>query len=258
MDRLSGEIAVVTGSTAGGIGTAIARRFAEEGASVVVTGRRDDRGEAIAGSIRQAGGTAIFVRADLTERDDCAALFAETTRQLGPVTVLVNNAASDLITTDAVATDVKDETWADMFAVNVSGPLWMIQAALPSMMEAGHGSIVNVSSRASLRAGPRATAYSSSKGALNALTRSVAVDYAQHGVRCNTIAPGFVVGKEKVPELDARVTETFAKQHLTRLPTVDDVAWAAVYLASHESDAVTGVILPVDGGGTSARAETIG
>ncbi|MET0894816.1 MAG: SDR family NAD(P)-dependent oxidoreductase, partial [Acidimicrobiia bacterium] len=113
MDRLSGEIAVVTGSTAGGIGTAIARRFAEEGASVVVTGRRDDRGEAIAGSIRQGGGTAIFVRADLTERDDCAALFAETTRQLGPVTVLVNNAASDLITTDAVATDVKDETWAD-------------------------------------------------------------------------------------------------------------------------------------------------
>jgi NAD(P)-dependent dehydrogenase (short-subunit alcohol dehydrogenase family) len=129
---------------------------------------------------------------------------------------------------------------------------------LPGMIEAGHGSIINVSSRASLRAGPGTTAYSASKSALNAITKSIAVDYAKYGVRCNAVAPGFVVGKEKVPELNPQVQERFAKQHLTRLPTVDDVAYAAVFLGSSESGAITGALLPIDGGGSMARAAVIG
>ena len=174
------------------------------------------------------------------------------------MTVLVNDAVSDALTNDGTAATVTDGTWDDMFAVNVTATFWLSQAVLPFMQQAGHGSIVNVSSRASLRGGPGAVAYSSSKGAVNALTRSIAVDHAHEGVRCNAIAPGFVVGKERSRELSPHVIERIAKQHLTRLPNVDDVAFAAFYLASDESGAITGVILPVDGGATAARAAVVG
>jgi NAD(P)-dependent dehydrogenase (short-subunit alcohol dehydrogenase family) len=126
------------------------------------------------------------------------------------------------------------------------------------MRAAGRGSIVNVSSRAADRGTPGRAAYAASKGALNALTRSIAVDYAAAGVRCNAISPGYVLNDVRDADISDADRSRREAMHLTRLATADDIAWAAVWLASRESEVVTGIVLPVDGGSTSARAAVLG
>jgi NAD(P)-dependent dehydrogenase (short-subunit alcohol dehydrogenase family) len=149
-------------------------------------------------------------------------------------------------------------SWESSLRVNLTAPMWLSRAAIPQMIEAGHGSIVNVSSRAAERASPGLAAYIASKGGLNALTRSIAVDYAGSNIRCNTISPGYVLNERRDADLsDARRTR-LEGMHLTRLGEANDVAFAAVYLASRESEFVTGVNLAVDGGGSAARGLTLG
>jgi NAD(P)-dependent dehydrogenase (short-subunit alcohol dehydrogenase family) len=257
MGKLAGKVAVVTGSTAGGIGTAIAREFAQEGASVVITGRREDAGTRIAASIRDDGGQAVFVAADLTVADDCDRLLAEAVGQLGSLDVLVNNAVADALRRDGALGDVADDTWDQLLAVNLTAAMRLSRRAVEIMKDQGGGVVLNVSSRASLRAGRGNTAYASSKGGLNALTRAIAVDYAEFGIRANALAPGFVVGKEKGDPSPERQAQ-FAPHHLTRMPTAQDVARAAVFLASDDSATITGVVLPVDGGATIARGIALG
>lgn len=255
--RLAGETALVTGSTAG-IGAAIARRFADEGASVVVHGRDRTRADALVAEISAAGGTAHVVLGDLAAVDP-AVVVAEAADVMGGLTVLVNNAVAGAVDeSDAPAADLTDAAWEATLRVNLTAPMALIRAAIPHMRAAGHGAIVNISSRQAERASRGYTAYVASKSGLNGLTRAVAVDYAEAGIRCNTISPGYVVNARRDADLtDARRARLEA-MHLTRLGEADDVAWAAVYLASAESGFLTGVNLPLDGGGSIARGAVLG
>jgi NAD(P)-dependent dehydrogenase (short-subunit alcohol dehydrogenase family) len=257
--RLEGEIALVTGSTSG-IGKAIATAFAAEGARVVVTGRDAGRGTATVDAIRAAhGGEHVFLAADLVVEAACAGLVDQTVSQFGGVTVLVNNAvASTVDDADGPVTDLTDRAWEQTLRVNLTAPVWLARAAIPRMIEAGHGSIINVSSRAAERASPGLAAYIASKGGLNALTRSIAVDFAEHNIRCNTISPGYVLNERRDAELSDERRDRLEGMHLTRLGQASDVANAAVYLASRESEFVTGVNLPLDGGSSAARGLTLG
>jgi NAD(P)-dependent dehydrogenase (short-subunit alcohol dehydrogenase family) len=256
--RLEGEIALVTGSTAG-IGKAVAIAFGGEGARVLVTGRDRARGAAVVEQITEAGGEAAFAAADLADEDACGALVDTTVERFGGLTVVVNNAvASTVDDGDGPVTELSDRSWEQTLRVSLTAPMWLARAAIPRMIEAGHGSIINISSRAAERASRGLAAYIASKGGLNALTRSIAVDYAEHNVRCNTISPGYVVNERRDTDLSAERRGRLEGMHLTRLGQASDVAHAAVYLASRESEFVTGVNLPLDGGSSAARGLTLG
>jgi NAD(P)-dependent dehydrogenase (short-subunit alcohol dehydrogenase family) len=253
---MTGEVAIVTGSTAG-LGVTIARLFASEGAQVVVTGRSTERGESVADAIRADGGDAVFVRADLAVEDDSRGLVRAAVERFGSLTVLVNNAvAPELIARDAALLGVADDVWEQMYRVNVVGPAWMMQEAVPVMQRAGHGSIVNVSSRTAERSSPRLAAYTASKGAMNALTRSVTLDYARTGIRCNTVQPGYILHGERDADLTPERRRSIEEMCLTRPPTAIDVAYAILFLASSEAECISGVTLQVDAGSSAARART--
>ena len=255
--RLTGETALVSGSTSG-LGKVIATRFALEGAAVCVTGRDRDRGEAVVAAITGAGGHAVFVAADLAWPDQCHRLVEGCDAALGALTVLVNNAVDSGSGGDAAMADIDPETWDRILRVNLGGPAFLSQAAIPAMRRAGHGSIVNISSRAAERGTPHLAAYSASKGGMNALTRSIAVDYGREGIRCNTIQPGYVLHERRDVDMDDSKRTRLEGMVLTRLGTADDIASAAVYLASAEAEHVTGITLPIDGGSTSARGLVLG
>jgi NAD(P)-dependent dehydrogenase (short-subunit alcohol dehydrogenase family) len=249
-------MALVTGSTAG-IGREIALRFGQEGAAVMVTGRNADRGAAVVDEIRAAGATAHFVAADLHEEAACHALVDETVARLGGCTVLVNNAASGDATDGAVGTLTTD-AWESILRVDLTAPFWLCRAAIPAMQRAGHGAIVNISSRQGERASPGFAAYIAAKGGLNALTRSIAVDYAGDRIRCNTISPGYVLNERRDAGITPERRARYEGMHLTRLGSAADVASAAVYLAGPESGFVTGINLQLDGGSSIARGLTLG
>jgi NAD(P)-dependent dehydrogenase (short-subunit alcohol dehydrogenase family) len=256
--RLAGEIALVTGSTSG-IGKAVATEFAAEGARVIVTGRDAGRGAAVVDMIGAGGGEATFVAADLSDEGESVGLVDAAVERFGGLTVLVNNAvASTVDETDGPVGEITTRSWEASLRVNLTAPMWLARAAIPLMVEAGHGSIVNISSRAAERASRGLAAYIASKGGLNALTRSIAVDYAGHNVRCNTISPGYVVNERRDAELTEERRTRLEGMHLTRLGEARDVAHAAVYLASRESEFVTGVNLALDGGGSAARGLKLG
>jgi NAD(P)-dependent dehydrogenase (short-subunit alcohol dehydrogenase family) len=254
--RLAGERALITGSTSG-IGRAIAYRFAAEGAAVCVTGRDKSRGEAVVASIEADGGRARFIAAELREEQACDDLVARAAETLGGLTVLVNNAAGG-DGGDGPVGDVTTEAWQTILTVNLTAPMWLTRAALVHLVAAGRGSIVNISTRQAERASRGFAAYIASKGGLNALTRSIAVDYADRGIRCNTISPGYVLNDRRDAEIDAARTARYEGMHLTRLGRADDIAYAAVYLASAESGFVTGLNLQVDGGSSIARGLRLG
>jgi NAD(P)-dependent dehydrogenase (short-subunit alcohol dehydrogenase family) len=254
--RLAGEMALVTGSTAG-IGRAIAIEFAAQGASVVVTGRDEQRGSAVVATIEAAGGRATFVPADLSDEQACRALVDGAIATMGGLTVLVNNAAGSG-SGDAAAGDIDTAAWEAILRVDLTAPMWLCRDAIAAMRRAGHGSIVNISSRQAERASAGFAAYIAAKGGLNALTRSIAVDYAPHNIRCNTISPGYVLNDRRDADITEERRQRFAAMHLTRLGEASDVAHAAVYLASSESEFVTGINLQLDGGSSIARGRTLG
>jgi NAD(P)-dependent dehydrogenase (short-subunit alcohol dehydrogenase family) len=256
--RLAEKTALVTGSSGGGLGAEIARLFAREGASLVITGRSADRGNALADELRAAGSKATYVSADLRLQAECERLVLEAVDFLGSLDILVNSAVPLLTGEDGPADAVPEHVWSEMFTVNATAPRWLIAACLPTMLAAGSGSIVNVTSRAALRGIPALSAYSASKAALEGLTRSVAMDFGRRGIRCNAVAPGFITGKERVGPLTEERRQRFEPMHLTRMPTTRDVAYAVIFLASDEAGAITGVTLPVDGGGNAVRGATLG
>ena len=256
--RLAGELALVTGSTSG-IGAAIATRFAAEGAHVVVTGRDAGRADAIAAAITEPGGTAHVILADLNVEAECARLVTDAAAVLGGLTVLVNNAvASTVDEADAPVAALTTTAWEASLRVNLSAPMWLCRAAIPAMLDAGHGSIVNISSRQAERASQGYTAYVASKSGLNGLTRAIAVDYAAENIRANTISPGYVLNARRDVGMTDDRRARLEAMHLTRLGKADDIALAAVYLASRESEFLTGMNLPLDGGGSIARGAVLG
>jgi glucose 1-dehydrogenase len=254
--RLGGERALVTGSTAG-IGRAVAVAFGTEGASVVVTGRAADRGAAVVAEITAAGGEAYFVPADLHDEAACTDLVESAAGRLGGLTVLVNNAAGG-DARDATVAEITTAAWDAILRVDLTAPMWCARAAIPYLRTAGHGSIVNISSRQGERPSPGLSAYVAAKAGLNGLTRAIAVEEAAHGIRCNTISPGYVLNDRRDADLAQDRRSALEGMHLTRLGVAADVSAACVYLAGRESGFVTGVNLQLDGGSSIARGRTLG
>jgi NAD(P)-dependent dehydrogenase (short-subunit alcohol dehydrogenase family) len=253
---MAGERALVTGSTAG-IGRAIAVAFAREGASVVVTGRNEERCHAVVNAIRADNGTAMFIPADLHDEAACTGLVDAAARALDGLTVLVNNAAGG-DAQDGTVADMTTEAWDAILRVDVTAPMWCARAAIAHMRAAGHGAIVNISSRQAERASAGLAAYVAAKSALNGLTRAIAVEEAPHKIRCNTVSPGYVLNERRDADISDERRSRYEGMHLTRLGDAEDVAHAAVYLASRESEFVTGINLQLDGGSSIARGRTLG
>ena len=255
--RLDDEVAVVTGSTSG-LGRVIAERFAAEGAAVLVTGRNEGRGRAVVDAIAAAGGQVAFLAADLSDAEQRAALVAGAEAAFGPVTVLVNNAVANTGVSDGPVASVTTATWAQVLEVDLIAAADLCRSAIESMRRAGHGSIVNISSRAASVGTPGLAVYSAAKGGLNALTRSITADYARDGIRANTVQPGYILHERRDADLDAARRARLAGMSLTRLATADDVAAAALFLAGRESEVISGITLAVDGGSTAVRGLTLG
>jgi NAD(P)-dependent dehydrogenase (short-subunit alcohol dehydrogenase family) len=249
--RLSGKVAFVTGATSG-IGATLARRFAAEGAKVVIAARRRELGESLAGQIRAGGAEAAFVHMDQAQESEVNAAIDFTAQRFGALHVLVNNAGPvDLLQggLDRRVHETTTEGFDRIVKVALYGPFWCCRYALPHMMRAGGGSIVNISSIAAVTGLPMLPAYSAAKGALSALTRQMAVDYGSHGVRVNGIVTGFILHEGTAGQVDSpEKLAAYRARHLTRLGVPEDIANAALYLASDESQFVTGSHINVDGG----------
>jgi NAD(P)-dependent dehydrogenase (short-subunit alcohol dehydrogenase family) len=253
MPRLSGKVAFITGG-GGGIGRSTAERFAEEGAKVVIAEIDKASGEAAAQSARaradNSGGDAHFIPCDIRERGQVAAALDETIRRYGGLHVLHNNAGGSS-PQDGPVTDVSDEEFWRVMRLDVYGTFLCSQLGIPHMIKSGGGSIINMSSIVALRALPGRDCYTAAKGAIAALTRSMAVEYAPHKIRVNAIAPGVVL-TERVKKLmeNAKDIEKLAATHLLGLGMPAHMADMAVYLASDESVITTGQVLSVDSGAT--------
>jgi NAD(P)-dependent dehydrogenase (short-subunit alcohol dehydrogenase family) len=251
MARLAGKVAFITGG-GGGIGRATAERFAEEGAKVVIAEIDEATGAAAAQSARacggNSGGDALFVHCDVRERPSVEAAFAETIKRFGRLDILHNNAGGSTPQDGPVTTVSEEEFWRAI-TLDLFGTFLCCKIGIPYLVKSGGGSIINMSSIVALRALPGRDCYTAAKGAIAALTRSMAVEYAPQKIRVNAIAPGVVL-TERVKKLmkDAKDIEKLAATHLLGLGMPSHMADMAVYLASDESVITTGQILSVDSG----------
>lgn len=251
--RLTGKIALISGG-GGGCGLAASELFAAEGAAVGIVDLPRSEGEAVATRIRASGGRAVFAAADVSEEDQVQAAVAAVRAELGPVTVLFNHAGTITIK-PFLETSV--EEWDHLMAINVRSMFLMTRAVLPQMIEAGGGSIVCTSSISALVATPMEVLYNTTKGACHMFARAIAVEFRDRGVRCNAVCPGFIQtahGRREVEELSrygVDVSDPAIAAQQGRMCRPEEVAQAALYLASDESSFVSGTHLFVDNGFTA-------
>lgn len=249
MKRLQGKVAVITGGNAG-IGEAIAKAFAREGALVVITGRRQVELDRVVSDIVKEEGKAFPVAGSVTDELRVQETVRQTVQRFGRLDILVNNAG--LGDFGKRLHEIDDPTWTHVLDVNLTGVFRMTRAVLPQMLKQQRGAIVNISSIASLVGIPTLSAYAASKGALDSLTRSLAVDYAKEGIRCNVVNPGLIdtpmaASLMSNPE---HLDPILAHYPIRRAGKPEEVANMVLYLASDEAAWVTGGTFPIDGGMT--------
>ena len=253
MARLAGKVAFITGG-GGGIGRATAERFVEEGAKVVIAEIDMAAGEAAAAAAgaraRDGGGEALFVRCDVTERASVEAAVALTVARFGKLDVLHNNAGGSTTRDGPVTEAPEDEFWR-VIRLDLYGTFLCSKLAIPAIIRAGGGSVINMSSNVALMALPGRDCYTAAKGGIAAMTRSMAVEYAPHKIRVNAIAPSVTL-TERVKRLLARSPEIerLGQSHLLGFGQPIHIADMAVYLAADESAITTGQVLSVDSGAT--------
>jgi NAD(P)-dependent dehydrogenase (short-subunit alcohol dehydrogenase family) len=251
--RLDGKVALITGG-ASGMGMVAARLFAAEGAKVVLTDVADDAGKDVAEAIRADGLEAAYVHADVTSEDDAREMVATAVDTFGGLHVLYNNAGV-MLADDGSVHSTDGSIWDTTLAVNVKGVAYGCKYGIPAMIGSGGGSIVNVASFVAwMGAATSQTAYTASKGAVLAMTREIAVEYARKGIRCNALCPG-PIDTPLLAELlsdPARRQRRFVHIPLGRLGRAEELAKAALFLASDDSSYMTGASLIVDGGITAA------
>ena len=253
--RLTGKVAVITGAGSG-IGRAAALLFAREGARVVAVDRDEESASQVTEDVRATGGHAISFRADVASQKDAQAVIDKTMAEYGKVNVLFNNAAvasyTSLLDTDETEID-------RVFGTNVKSVFFLSQAAIPHMKGQGSGSIINSSSITGIVGAPGMAAYASSKGAIITLTRTMALEHAEDGIRVNCICPASVDTEmlrqafERAPDPAVARAQNIKRHPLGRLATPEDVAYFALFLASDESSFVTGGTHVIDGGASLAR-----
>lgn len=242
MGILDGKVAVVTGSTSG-IGSGIAASFAAEGCAVVVSGRRVERGEAVAAGIAKTGGTAVFHLTNVEDPGDCRGVVERAEREFGGLDVLVNNAG---IFPRAEIEDTTPELWDEIFNVNVRGPFFCCQAAIPRMKKRGGGCIINIGSTHPFSGQGALAAYGISKGALYTMTRKFAVLLATDRIRVNWITVGWVLTEKELEVQAAEGRDPGAldkiRKHLPMgdFSTEKDIADACLYLSGPSGERVTG------------------
>jgi len=248
--KLDGRIAIVTGAGSG-FGEGIARLFSKEGAKVIVADIRGDRADRVAQEISSGGGTAIASNTDVTKNDQVAAMVKLALDTWGRLDIIVNNAGTTHKSQPML--DVDEATFDRVYAVNVKSIFWSAKNVVPVFRKQGGGVMINIASTAGVRPRPGLTWYNGSKGAVNILTKSMAVELAPDKIRVNAINP--VMGEtgllseflpgEDTAEVRAKIISTIP---LGRLSVPLDIAKATAFLASDEADFITGVCLEVDGG----------
>ena len=247
--RLEKKVAIVTGGGTG-IGEAIAKAFAREGSSVAITGRRKEELERVVKDIEHNGGKALALPGSVTNEADVQEAVATTVKTFGRLDVLVNNAGN--LFHAGPLHETSDKIWDETLDLFLKGTFRFIRAAIPVMLKQNGGSILNISTVVGMKAIPffQAHAYQAAKAGVNMLTKSVAVEYAKQGIRCNCICPAGVL-TAPVQEMvkDPKTRELFEGIHpMARLGQPEEIAKAAIYFVSDESLWTTGSILTVDGG----------
>lgn len=257
MNKLTDRVAIITGATSG-IGKATAVLFAQEGAKVVITGRRQDRGEAVVSEIRALGGDSQFIQADHTDPEACSRVVKRSLANYGRIDILFNNAG---IVTSGTAETVTEEDWRATMAINVTAVWRMSRLVIPHMRNQGKGVIVNNGSDWAVVGAQDALPYAVSKGAVAQMTKSMALDHAHENIRVNAVCPGdtFVerwLEKGYFEESDPvsreqALGESAAYIPLKRFADPMEIAKAVLFLASDDSTFVTGHLLLIDGGNTA-------
>ena len=248
--RLKDEIAIVTGGGQG-IGESISRRFALEGAKVVIADINPDTGVNVAKSISESGGNAISITTDVSDSKAVDKMVSETLDHFGKPTVLINNAG---IAVFGPPLEITEEDWKKCFSVDLDAVWYCSRAVLPHMLDCSKGSIVNIASVHSFQIIPHTFPYPVAKHAVVGLTRSLAVEYAAKGIRVNSICPAYIFTPinewyfNKFPDPIAKKKETEQLHPVKRLGEPDEVANAALFLASNEASFITGESMMVDGG----------
>jgi NAD(P)-dependent dehydrogenase (short-subunit alcohol dehydrogenase family) len=251
--RLANKVAIITGGTSG-IGSATALLFAREGAKVVITGRNKERGKEVVEKIKRNGGDAIFFQADVRFPDACRRTVEETLNTFGTIDILFNNAGIFFPNT---IVDCTEEEWDLTLDINLKGAYLMSKFTLPIMIAQDSGVIINNSSGWGLVGGNEGAAYCAAKGGLVLLTKAMAVDHSHQGIRVNCICPGDVdtpMLKDDAQKRGMKWVDYLASgsdRPMGRIGKPEEIAKAALFLASDDSSFITGAILAVDGGGTA-------